>query len=328
MLALVVSSDGALTPPRRASKARPVVLMQGGIHAGEIDGKDAGFLAAARDARGQGRCRGVLNRVTLVFVPVFNVDGHERFGRWNRPNQTGPEEMGWRVTSAEPQPQPRLRQGRRARDAGDAAPAEAMGSDPLRRSARHRRRAVRARRRRITSRRLSPATPELRAAGRGLLRRADAAAHRAGLAAARLLSVVPRATTIRRPASPSTSDRRASRTGYWALRNASASSSRRIRGRTIRRACASRATPSSRCSELTAAAAARRGASAARRPTSAAPRLGGSAVAAAIARDGPTRQDDRLPRLRLHARAVGRLGRAGDALRPDDAADLARAALR
>jgi hypothetical protein len=27
------------------------------------------------------------------------VDGHERFGRWNRPNQNGPEEMGWRVTA-------------------------------------------------------------------------------------------------------------------------------------------------------------------------------------------------------------------------------------
>jgi hypothetical protein len=35
----------------------------------------------------------------LLFVPVFNVDGHERFGRWNRPNQRGPEEMGWRTTA-------------------------------------------------------------------------------------------------------------------------------------------------------------------------------------------------------------------------------------
>jgi murein tripeptide amidase MpaA len=37
--------------------------------------------------------------VTFVFVPVLNVDGHERFGRWNRPNQVGPEEMGWRTTA-------------------------------------------------------------------------------------------------------------------------------------------------------------------------------------------------------------------------------------
>ncbi|MGH8499720.1 MAG: hypothetical protein ACRERV_13080, partial [Methylococcales bacterium] len=35
----------------------------------------------------------------LVFVPVFNIDGHERFAAWNRPNQRGPEEMGWRTTA-------------------------------------------------------------------------------------------------------------------------------------------------------------------------------------------------------------------------------------
>jgi hypothetical protein len=35
----------------------------------------------------------------LLFVPVFNVDGHERFAKWNRPNQRGPVEMGWRTTA-------------------------------------------------------------------------------------------------------------------------------------------------------------------------------------------------------------------------------------
>src|SRR6185436_19759709 len=42
---------------------------------------------------------GALARVTVVFVPIFNVDGHERFGPNNRPNQVGPEEMGWRTTA-------------------------------------------------------------------------------------------------------------------------------------------------------------------------------------------------------------------------------------
>ena len=41
----------------------------------------------------------MLGASPFVFVPVFNVDGHERFGRNNRPNQLGPEEMGWRVTA-------------------------------------------------------------------------------------------------------------------------------------------------------------------------------------------------------------------------------------
>lgn len=98
MLALAASADGTLDAAAAKSAGRPVVLMQGGIHAGEIDGKDAGFLALRQMLEGS-LAKGALETTTLVFVPVFNVDGHERFGRWNRPNQVGPEEMGWRVTA-------------------------------------------------------------------------------------------------------------------------------------------------------------------------------------------------------------------------------------
>jgi hypothetical protein len=98
LLALVASADGTLTPAAAKAKARPVLLMQGGIHAGEIDGKDAGFLAL-RELLEARASPGVLGKVTLVFVPVFNVDGHERISKANRPNQVGPEEAGWRATS-------------------------------------------------------------------------------------------------------------------------------------------------------------------------------------------------------------------------------------
>jgi hypothetical protein len=98
LLALVASGDGTLTAAAARTKARPVVLMQGGIHAGEIDGKDAGFLVLREVLQGKA-LPGVLDKVTFVFVPVFNVDGHERVGRANRANQNGPEEAGWRATS-------------------------------------------------------------------------------------------------------------------------------------------------------------------------------------------------------------------------------------
>jgi hypothetical protein len=102
MLALAANTRGALTPAAARARGLPVTLVQGGIHAGEIDGKDAGFLALRELLEGQvgGRSApGVLDRQVLLFVPVFNVDGHERFGRWNRPNQRGPVEMGWRATA-------------------------------------------------------------------------------------------------------------------------------------------------------------------------------------------------------------------------------------
>lgn len=98
MKVLVASTSGALTPEAARAQGLPVTLVQGGIHAGEIDGKDAGFLAL-REVLDGAAAQGALDRQVLLFVPVFNVDGHERFGRWNRPNQRGPEEMGWRTTA-------------------------------------------------------------------------------------------------------------------------------------------------------------------------------------------------------------------------------------
>ncbi|MEB2186881.1 M14 family metallopeptidase [Xanthomonas campestris pv. campestris] len=98
MKALVVSTSGALDAASAAQRALPVVLVQGGIHAGEIDGKDAGFLALRELLDGTAG-KEVLDKVVWIFVPVFNVDGHERFGAWNRPNQRGPEQMGWRTTA-------------------------------------------------------------------------------------------------------------------------------------------------------------------------------------------------------------------------------------
>ncbi len=97
LVALAASADGVTRPLAARTRDRPVVLFQGGIHAGEIDGKDAGFLVlrewlASADG-------GPLASVTAVFVPVVNPDGHERFGKNQRPNQRGPVETGWRTTA-------------------------------------------------------------------------------------------------------------------------------------------------------------------------------------------------------------------------------------
>ena len=90
MLALLISK----ADPHKV----PVLMIQGGIHPGESDGKDAGFMTLRDMLRGS-VAPGVLDRIAILFVPAFNVDGHERFGRWNRPNQNGPEETGWRTTA-------------------------------------------------------------------------------------------------------------------------------------------------------------------------------------------------------------------------------------
>ncbi len=97
MKAMAVSTSGALDAKAARDRGLPVVLAQGGIHAGEIDGKDAGFWLI-RDLLDGKVGNGVLDKAVLLFVPVFNVDGHENFRAWNRPNQRGPEQTGFRVT--------------------------------------------------------------------------------------------------------------------------------------------------------------------------------------------------------------------------------------
>jgi hypothetical protein len=95
---VLASADGSFTPEQARARGHRVLLVQAGIHAGEIEGKDAG-LALLRDLTVGRGDRSLLEHTVLVFIPVFNVDGHERMSRWNRVNQNGPEEMGFRATA-------------------------------------------------------------------------------------------------------------------------------------------------------------------------------------------------------------------------------------
>lgn len=79
------------------SNGKPSLLAHGGIHAGEIDGKDAGLMLL-RDLT-VGKQSNLLDDVNLLFIPILNVDGHERRGRFNRMNQRGPVETGWRTNA-------------------------------------------------------------------------------------------------------------------------------------------------------------------------------------------------------------------------------------
>lgn len=81
----------------KGGTGKPVLLAQAGIHAGEIDGKDAGLMLL-RDIAFGGKAA-LLDKADLVFVPIFNIDGHERSSAWSRPNQRGPREMGWRTNA-------------------------------------------------------------------------------------------------------------------------------------------------------------------------------------------------------------------------------------
>lgn len=97
MRALIVSRCRSLDAAELKARSVPVLMLQAGIHPGESEGKDAGFMVL-RDLLSDPAST-LLNDIAVLFVPAFNTDGHERVGRWNRPNQVGPEETGWRATA-------------------------------------------------------------------------------------------------------------------------------------------------------------------------------------------------------------------------------------
>src|SRR5580658_10911329 len=98
MIALVVSKDRAFTPAAAAKTDKAVIMIQSGIHAGEIEGKDTALMLI-RDMVVSKRYAAWLEHVIFVIIPVFNVDGHEDFSPYHRPSQNGPKSTGLRATA-------------------------------------------------------------------------------------------------------------------------------------------------------------------------------------------------------------------------------------
>jgi hypothetical protein len=106
---LAVSPEGRRVPyalaarpmvagPSEAHRSgKPVVYLQGNIHAGEVEGKEAAQMLL-RDLT-LGSLRPLLDSLVLIVVPIYNTDGNERWapGERNRPGQDGPAIVGQNV---------------------------------------------------------------------------------------------------------------------------------------------------------------------------------------------------------------------------------------
>lgn len=94
---IIVSTDKNVSAAALKKSAKPLLLAQAGIHSGEIDGKDAGMMLLRDIAFGSKK--ELIDNVNFLFIPILNVDGHERSSPYNRPNQRGPQNMGWRTNA-------------------------------------------------------------------------------------------------------------------------------------------------------------------------------------------------------------------------------------
>jgi len=95
---VIASADQAFSAAAMRATGKPLLLAHSGIHAGEIDGKDAGLMLL-RDMTVAAKRKELLAKTNFLFIPILNVDGHERRSAYNRINQRGPLEMGWRTNA-------------------------------------------------------------------------------------------------------------------------------------------------------------------------------------------------------------------------------------
>jgi hypothetical protein len=96
---LIAAGKGEFTPAAARESGKAVIFIQAGIHAGEIDGKDAG-LALLRDIAITKTRKELLDHAVILFIPIYNVDGHENRSPYMRINQNGPDEMGFRANAS------------------------------------------------------------------------------------------------------------------------------------------------------------------------------------------------------------------------------------
>jgi murein tripeptide amidase MpaA len=95
---VIASADQAFSAEAMRATGKPTLIAHSGIHSGEIDGKDAGLMLL-RDMTVAGKRRELLAKTNFLFIPILNVDGHERRSPYNRVNQRGPAQMGWRTNA-------------------------------------------------------------------------------------------------------------------------------------------------------------------------------------------------------------------------------------
>ncbi|MGE5497794.1 MAG: M14 family metallopeptidase, partial [Syntrophothermus sp.] len=94
----IAARNKEFSPEEAHRSGKAVILLNNGIHAGEIEGKDASMILL-REILITKEKEYLLDNNIFMVIPVLNVDGHERMSPFNRINQNGPKEMGWRTTA-------------------------------------------------------------------------------------------------------------------------------------------------------------------------------------------------------------------------------------
>ncbi len=91
---LIIDKNKNLAPPAPEDKSRSVLMVMNGIHPGESDGIDASYLWAQDLLMHPEK---IASNVTLVIIPVYNLEGMLNRKQYTRCGQLGPEKKGFRA---------------------------------------------------------------------------------------------------------------------------------------------------------------------------------------------------------------------------------------
>ena len=93
---VVVSKDGISTQDQARKGGKSILLINNGIHAGEVCGIDASVALVKKLLDSDHELHKMLDSVVVLIIPVYNVGGMLNRGSYSRANQNGPEEHGFR----------------------------------------------------------------------------------------------------------------------------------------------------------------------------------------------------------------------------------------
>jgi hypothetical protein len=94
----VVNSDG-IFHPELFDRNKTIVLINNDIHAGEPDGVDASILFLSELLDAGNSLHRLLDQLIICVIPMYNVDGALLRSEYNRVNQNGPQQYGFRANA-------------------------------------------------------------------------------------------------------------------------------------------------------------------------------------------------------------------------------------
>ena len=91
----ILAGNDDFTPEKSKAAKKTVIFINNGIHPGEPDGIDACQLLV-KTLLSQKNINEILDKITIVIIPVYNVGGMLNRRAHTRANQNGPAECGFR----------------------------------------------------------------------------------------------------------------------------------------------------------------------------------------------------------------------------------------